>query len=62
MQTQIRTYFPVDGGGVDEGAHVIDTAGADEDFNTTRDLKDDDEDDAAGSNEMGPETVSGANA
>ncbi|MCX6219115.1 hypothetical protein [Spirosoma sp.] len=62
MRTQIRAYFPVDGGGVDEGGHVIDTAGADENFDTMRDLEDDDEDDAAGSNEMGPETVSGGNA
>ncbi|WP_461148955.1 hypothetical protein [Spirosoma pulveris] len=61
MQTQIRTYFPIDGGGVDAGARVIDTAGTDEDFDTAGDLKDDDEATAAGSNEMGPETVSGGN-
>ncbi|SOD89958.1 hypothetical protein [Spirosoma fluviale] len=62
MQTRIRTYFPVDWGGVDEGTHIIDAAGADEDFDTNNDLDDDDADDAAGSDEMGPATVSGGNA
>lgn len=62
MQTRIRTYFPVDGGGVDEDAHVIDAAGADEDFDITDDSGDEDLDDAAGSNEMGPKTVSGGKA